>query len=63
MNLPIYYRNNIYNDNEKENLWLMKLDNNIRYVCGEKIDVSITDDNYYNVLKFHQKRNKISRIS
>ena len=59
MNLPIYYRNNIYNDNEKENLWLMKLDKNIRYVCGEKIDVSITDDNYYNVLNFHQKRNKI----
>ena len=38
MNLPIYYRNNIYNDNEKENLWLVKLDKNIRYVCGEKID-------------------------
>ena len=35
MSLPIYYRNYLYNENEKENLWLFKLDEEIRYVDGK----------------------------
>ena len=29
INLPIYYRNNLYTDEEREKLWLKKLDENI----------------------------------
>ena len=37
--LPIYYRNKIYTDEEKEKLWLNKLDKQERYVNGTKISV------------------------
>jgi len=40
MNLPTYYRNKIYTEEEREELWINKLDKNTRYVCGEKIDIS-----------------------
>ena len=36
VSLPIYYRNKIYSEDEKENLWINKLDSNIRYVNGTK---------------------------
>lgn len=36
MDLPIYYRNAIYSDEEKEKLWLEKLDKDERWVMGEK---------------------------
>ena len=32
--LPIYYRNKIYNDEEREKLWMNLLDKNVRYVNG-----------------------------
>ena len=38
--LPIYYRNKIYTEEEREKLWLQKLDENIRWVDGVKIDIS-----------------------
>lgn len=38
--LPIYYRNKIYTDEERELLWLQKLDKQERYVLGQKIDLS-----------------------
>ena len=37
--LPIYYRNKIYTDEEKEKLWLNKLDKQERYVNGTKISI------------------------
>ena len=36
MALPIYYRNKIYNEDQREALWLEKLDKEERYVCGVK---------------------------
>jgi len=56
--LPIYYRNQIYTEEEKEKLWLKKLDEEVRYVCGEKIDISKGEEDYYKVLEYHRKRNK-----
>ena len=38
--LPIYYRNFIYTENERELLWLEKLNKEERYILGQKIDVS-----------------------
>lgn len=38
--LPQYYRNKIYTEDEKEDLWMQKIDKNKRYVNGEEVDVS-----------------------
>lgn len=38
--LPIYYRNKAYSEDERELLWLKKLDKQKRYVRGIEIDVS-----------------------
>ena len=55
--LPIYYRNKAFTEEEREKLWIEKLDKNIRWVCGEKIDISKTDKNYYKILKHYQELN------
>lgn len=56
--LPIYWRNKIYTDEQKEKLWLHKLDKQERYVCGEKIDISISDENYKLTLEYYRIKNK-----
>jgi hypothetical protein len=56
--LPIYYRNQIYTEEEKEKLWLKKLDEEVRYVCGVKIDISKTDKEYYRALEWYRQKNK-----
>lgn len=58
MNLPIYYRNKIYSEDERELLWIQKLDEETRYVCGEKIDISNGDENYYKCLKYYRVKNE-----
>ena len=60
INLPIYYRNYIYNEEQRERLWIHKLNKEQRYILGDKIDVS-TDEGlklYNEVLKNAQKLNK-----
>lgn len=58
INLPIYYRNKIYTEEEREKLWLQKLDEEIRWVNGEKVDISQNDEEYYKLLYWHRKKNK-----
>jgi len=58
MALPIYYRNHIYNEEEKEALWIAKLNLETRYVCGEKIDISKGDEEYYKSLDYYRRKNK-----
>lgn len=58
INLPIYYRNKIYSEEEREKLWLNKLDKNIRYVCGEKINIADNDIEYYKTLDYYRRKNK-----
>lgn len=48
--LPIYYRNKLYTENEREQLWIQKLDKQERYILGQKIDISQGLDNYKNAL-------------
>lgn len=40
-NLPIYYRNKLFTEEEREKLWIHKLDTNIRYIGGEKINMNL----------------------
>lgn len=58
MALPTYYRNKIYSDQQREKLWLEKLDQNIRYVNGIKVDVSKGNEIYYKLLAQERAKNK-----
>lgn len=60
LNLPIYYRNKIYEEEEREQLWLEKLDKQERYVLGKKIKVSNEkeEEYYYKALEEARKKNK-----
>lgn len=55
--MPIYWRNKAFTDNEREQLWLFKLDKQQRWVCGECVDISNGDKDYYNLLRYHRERN------
>lgn len=57
MAMPIYYRNKIYSDEEREKLWLEKLDKQERWVCGERIDISRGDKEYWKALEYYRKKN------
>lgn len=56
--LPIYYRNKIYSEDEREDLWIEKLDKKERYVLGAKVDISENDKIYFKTLKEARKTNK-----
>lgn len=57
--LPIYYRNHFFTENEREQLWLQKLDEHKRYVRGIEIDISTEKglQRYERVLKAQQELN------
>ncbi|AXH75287.1 MAG: replication initiator protein [Microviridae sp.] len=58
MAMPIYYRNKIYTEEEKEKLWINKIDKQERYVLGEKISVKNGEEKYTKALEGAQKINK-----
>lgn len=57
--IPTYFRNKLWTDKEREQLWLQKLNKQTRYVRGEKIDVSTTEGEreYDQALKYRQDEN------
>lgn len=57
--LPIYYRNKLYSDSEREQLWLKRLDKKERYVLGQQIDISTArgEASYWRVLSSAQLYN------
>lgn len=58
LNIPIYYRNKIYTEEEREKLWIEKIEANIRYVDGVKIDMNKNEGDYYKLLKVAREKNK-----
>lgn len=56
--MPIYYRNHTYSEEEKEKLWIEKLDKEKRYINGIEIDISKGEENYYKVLESERLLNK-----
>lgn len=58
LSLPIYMRNKIYSEEEREKLWLQKLDKQERWVLGQKIDISKGEDEYNRALKYAQQTNR-----
>lgn len=57
INLPVYYRNKLYTEQERERLWLEKLDKNERWICGEKIKADNLKE-YNELLKWYREINK-----
>lgn len=57
ISLPIYWRNKIYTDEQKEQLWLNRLNKKERWVCGERIDISKNNELYYKTLQYYRHIN------
>jgi hypothetical protein len=57
VSLPIYWRNQLYDEEQREKLWIHKLDENVRYVGGEKVDAD-DDEGYYKLVRHYRKINK-----
>lgn len=55
ISMPIYWRNKIYTDKERELLWIKKIDENKRWICGEMCKAD-DDKTYYNLLNYHRQR-------
>lgn len=55
--LPTYYRNKLYTDEEKEKLWIEKLDKETRWVLGREIDISKGETQYKKALEEARIRN------
>lgn len=60
LSLPIYYRNKIYSEVEREQLWIQKLEKKERWVCGERVDVSTPkgEENYKKLVEYYREKNK-----
>lgn len=60
ISMPIYWRNKIYTEKQRESLWLHRLDKQERWVCGNKIDLTKkdADKTYYGLLKHYRQVNK-----
>ena len=56
--LPIYWRNKLFSEEEREKLWLQKLDKQERWILGERIDISQGEQDYYEVLDWYRAKNK-----
>lgn len=52
--LPQYYRNHIYNEEEKEKLWIEKQERGYRYIGGEKVNIDNTEE-WNNLTKYYQE--------
>lgn len=57
ISLPIYWRNKIYTDEQKEELWIQQLNKQERYINGKKIDVSNKYNEYHDSLQWARKLN------
>lgn len=54
LNLPQYYRNKIYSENEKAALWIEKQERGYRYIMGEKVMID-DEQTYNNILQYYQR--------
>ena len=56
LNLPIYYRNKIFTEEEREKLFLDKIEKGIVYVLGHKLDLKQEYEHYMTVLVQERER-------
>lgn len=61
VSLPIYYRNKIFSEEERERLWIEKIEDACIYVRGikiENIDTKEGQQRYFDILQTQQQRNR-----
>nr|QJB21165.1 MAG: replication initiator protein [Microvirus sp.] len=60
ISLPVYYRNKLYTDAQKETLWINKINKQERYILGQKVKIKTSEeqDNYFKTLEEAQSKNK-----
>lgn len=58
MAMPVYWRNKRYTEEEREKLWIEKINKQERYILGQKIDISKSEEHYYKVLNTARNKNK-----
>lgn len=56
--LPTYYRNKIYSEDEREQLWINRLNKEERWVRGEKISIKNGLEKYYKARDWHRNINR-----
>ena len=56
--IPIYWRNKLYTEEQREKLWIQKLDKQERWVMGERISIKNGMKQYHETLRHYQKLNK-----
>lgn len=57
INLPIYWRNKLFNEETKERLWINRLDTFKRYVCGEEVNIINGTENYDKLVNYYRIQN------
>lgn len=57
LNLPSYYRKKIYSDEEREKLWIRRLDEGVRWIMGEKLD-AYDEEQIKQTLEYYRRINK-----
>lgn len=55
--LPQYYRNHIYDEEQKEKLWIEKQERGYRYIGGEKVDMNNTEE-WNNLTRYYQNQSE-----
>ena len=56
--MPIYWRNKIYSEEEREKLWIEKLDKEERWVCGERVSIKEGTKEYTKLVEWYRIKNK-----
>lgn len=57
MALPTYYRNNVFSEDERELLWLKKMDENKHFIMGEEVKAD-DEQAIKELLEYYQKKNE-----
>lgn len=57
INLPTYYKNKLYNEEQKDKLWIAKQEKGYRYIMGERVSTE-NETTYMNLLRFYQEKGK-----
>ncbi len=56
--MPTYWRKKIYNDEEREELWMQQMDKREAYVCGEKVSTKNGNNELFELRSWYRKKNR-----
>lgn len=58
ISLPKYWRNKIYTDEQREQLWMNELDKQTIYICGEKVSTKYGMETTFELRSYYRKKNR-----